>query len=153
MSYPNLKTNIVKKSTRRGRGPGSGKGSTSGRGHKGQKARSGSKFKPFFEGGSIELYRRLPKKGGFKRHWIDKPTIINVGDLAKFSISEVVNLKNLKDKNLIPGTAKSFKILSGGELKNALTIDTNLYSRAAKQKLDDANCQFVSPDSSKKVQE
>ena len=144
MPYPNLTTKIVKSTKRRGRGTGTGKGGTSGRGHKGQKARAGSKFRAFFEGGSIELYRRLPKKGGFKRHWVEKPAVVNIGDLAKFEISEIVNLKNLKAKNLIPNTAKSFKILSQGELKTALTIATELYSKAAKQKLDTANCQFVS---------
>ncbi|MDP7385527.1 MAG: 50S ribosomal protein L15, partial [Nitrospinota bacterium] len=46
-----------------GRGPGSGRGKTAGRGHKGQKSRSGSGVRPWFEGGQMPLYRRLPKRG------------------------------------------------------------------------------------------
>ncbi|MFA4930623.1 MAG: 50S ribosomal protein L15 [Patescibacteria group bacterium] len=150
MSHPSLKTKLVNKSKRSGRGPGSGRGHQSGRGRKGQKARTGHKFKSFFEGGSIELYRRLPKKGGFKRHWVDQPAVINVGDLARFGISEEVNLANLKAKSMIPNQAKSFKILARGELKTALTIATNQYSEAAKKKLAEANCQFVTPAATKK---
>ena len=46
-----------------GRGDGSGLGGTAGRGHKGQKARSGANMRPFFEGGQIPFFRRLPKRG------------------------------------------------------------------------------------------
>jgi large subunit ribosomal protein L15 len=48
---------------RKGRGPGSGNGKTAGRGHKGQKARSGAKFRPWFEGGQMPINRpcsRIP---------------------------------------------------------------------------------------------
>ena len=46
-----------------GRGDSSGLGKTAGRGEKGQKSRTGSKVRPFFEGGQIPLFRRLPKRG------------------------------------------------------------------------------------------
>ena len=46
-----------------GRGDSSGYGKTAGRGEKGQKSRSGAKIRPFFEGGQIPLFRRLPKRG------------------------------------------------------------------------------------------
>ena len=46
-----------------GRGPGSGKGKTCGTGVKGQGTRSGKKIKPWFEGGQMPLYQRVPKKG------------------------------------------------------------------------------------------
>ncbi|MDE5626443.1 MAG: 50S ribosomal protein L15, partial [Candidatus Amulumruptor sp.] len=53
----------VTRSTRIGRGPGSGKGGTSTRGHKGAKSRSGYSRKIGFEGGQMPLQRRLPKFG------------------------------------------------------------------------------------------
>ena len=53
----------VKRSTRIGRGAGSGKGGTSTRGHKGAKSRSGYSRKIGFEGGQMPLQRRLPKFG------------------------------------------------------------------------------------------
>ena len=46
-----------------GRGDGSGMGKTACRGEKGQKSRTGSTIRPFFEGGQIPLFRRLPKRG------------------------------------------------------------------------------------------
>ena len=46
-----------------GRGDSSGLGKTAGRGDKGQKSRTGSVIRPFFEGGQIPFFRRLPKRG------------------------------------------------------------------------------------------
>ena len=46
-----------------GRGQGSGQGTQAGKGHKGQKARSGGGVRTGFEGGSMPLYMRLPKRG------------------------------------------------------------------------------------------
>ena len=65
MNAGNLKpaSGAVRKVKRLGRGPGSGTGKTAGRGHKGQKARSGKKLHPSFEGGQMRLMRRLPKRG------------------------------------------------------------------------------------------
>ena len=52
-----------KKTKRIGRGQGSGWGTQAGKGHKGQKARSGGGVRTGFEGGSMPLYMRLPKRG------------------------------------------------------------------------------------------
>ncbi|MEG1500373.1 MAG: 50S ribosomal protein L15, partial [Clostridiales bacterium] len=51
------------KSTRVGRGIGSGLGKTCGRGQNGQNSRSGGGVRPGFEGGQMPLSRRLPKRG------------------------------------------------------------------------------------------
>ena len=53
------------KSKRVGRGLGS-TGTYSGRGAKGQKARSGKNIPVGFEGGQVPLYKRIPKRSGFK---------------------------------------------------------------------------------------
>ena len=141
--YPKLTTQIVKNRKRIARGLGSGHGSTAGRGNKGQNARTGSKIKPFFESGHTELWRRLPKMGGFSRHWVKRPVVINLTTLALFKADEEVNLTNLKAKNLIPKQATSFKILGQGEIKQALTIATGLFSATAKTKLEKAGCKLV----------
>ena len=52
---------------RRGRGHGSGNGKTAGKGHKGQKARSGAP-RTGFEGGQMQMYIRLPKRGFTNRN-------------------------------------------------------------------------------------
>lgn len=145
MPYPILKTRLIKHSKRLGRGLGGGKGKTSGRGHKGQYARTGKKIKPFFESGAIEMFRRLPKKGGFTRHWVIKPTAINISNLKSYKQGETVDLSSLKAKHLIPKYAVAFKILSKGDLPHALIIATDLISAKAKAKLEAAGCQFSSP--------
>src|SRR5947199_10580105 len=52
-----------KKKVRVGRGPGSGLGKTTGRGIKGATSRSGYAMKVTYEGGQMQLFRRLPKRG------------------------------------------------------------------------------------------
>ena len=80
-------TSLVGKHKRRnrvGRGPGSGNGKTSGRGHKGQKSRAGYSRMPMFQGGSIPLFRRLPRVGFNNFNFAVKYEIINVMQLEKF---------------------------------------------------------------------
>ena len=98
-----------------GRGIGSGKGKTSSRGHKGQKSRSGVAIKSF-EGGQMPLYRRLPKRG-FKSLNKNKTAILNLSkiqniiDKPKNEIKNVLDLKILKDKNLVNKRFLKLKIL------------------------------------------
>ncbi|MFM2376897.1 MAG: hypothetical protein RLZZ165_1994, partial [Bacteroidota bacterium] len=53
----------TKVNKRLGRGQGSGRGGTSTKGHKGAQSRSGYKYRAWFEGGQMPLYRRIPKVG------------------------------------------------------------------------------------------
>ncbi|MEL6730109.1 MAG: 50S ribosomal protein L15, partial [Bacteroidota bacterium] len=50
----------TKSRKRIGRGQGSTRGGTSTKGHKGAQSRSGYKYRPWFEGGQMPLYRRVP---------------------------------------------------------------------------------------------
>lgn len=151
MPYPILKSRIVKPKKRIARGPGSGHGKTAGRGHKGQKARTGKKHRSFFEGNNIPLFRRLPKKGGFTRHWVDRPAIVNISDFADFKANEVVDLSTLQAKKIVKKDAGSFKILSKGEISKALKIAADFYSKSAKAKLDAAGCEYIKPDKKAKT--
>jgi len=79
-----------------GRGIGSGSGKTSGRGQKGQKSRSGGNPHPWFEGGQMPLYRRLPKRGFtniFKKELINENNRIesseNYEKIAKVVVEHV----------------------------------------------------------------
>ena len=121
------KTNFVK--IRVGRGIGSGKGKTSGRGVKGQKSRSGVAIKSF-EGGQMPLYRRLPKRG-FKIFGNKSDVaILNLSDIQlllknkKFDIKNTLDIKFLKEKNLIK---KKYEKLS---------IKTDFISKSAKSKIE-----------------
>lgn len=126
-----------KRRKRVGRGAGSGHGQTSGRGDKGQKARSGPKLRPWFEGGQMPLTRRLPKRGFtniFQR--IFAP--VNVGDLDIFEDDTRVTVDLLKEKRLVRRNAKQVKVLGEGELKKKLVVVAHRFSQTAEEKIKQA---------------
>ena len=123
-----------------GRGIGSGKGKTSSRGHKGQKSRSGVAIKSF-EGGQMPLYRRLPKRG-FKSLKKTKTAILNLSKIQKIlekqnnHIKDLLDLKILKEKNLINKKFLKLKILGTGEIKKNIVITAHFASKQALKKLE-----------------
>ena len=141
MELNNLVKNNKKK-IRVGRGIGSGKGKTSTRGHKGQKSRSGVAIKSF-EGGQMPLYRRLPKRG-FKSLQKDMTAILNLSkiqnilDKSKNNIKSTLDLKILKEKNLINKKFQKLKILGSGEIKKTIEISAHFASKQALNKIEKA---------------
>ena len=133
---------INKKKIRVGRGIGSGKGKTSSRGHKGQKSRSGVAIKSF-EGGQMPLYRRLPKRG-FKTLNKKNVAILNLSKIQKilenkkYNIKDQLDIKNLKDKNLISKKYLQLKILGSGEIKTKLDMTAHFASKQAQDKIQKA---------------
>ena len=129
-----------KKKIRVGRGIGSGRGKTSSRGHKGQKSRSGVAIKSF-EGGQMPLYRRLPKRG-FKSLQKDIVAILNLSkiqniiDKQKNEIKGNLDLKTLKEKNLVNKRFKKLKILGSGEIKKSIEISAHFASKQALVKIE-----------------
>jgi len=123
-----------KKNVRRvGRGHGSGRGKTSGRGHKGQKARTGGGVRPGFEGGQTPLYRRLPKEKGFKNLLFKKQyAILNVEELNKYK-GDVTKELLVKEGRIMEG--QLLKILGNGELKSALKVMADKFSKSAEEKI------------------
>ena len=131
-----------KKKIRVGRGIGSGKGKTSARGHKGQKSRSGVSIKSF-EGGQMPLYRRLPKRGfkSMKKNIIailNLSKIQNIIDKPQNDIKNILDLKILKEKNLINKKYKKLKILGSGEIKKNLEISAHFASKQSLTKIEKA---------------
>ena len=122
---------------RAGRGPGSGKGKTCGRGVKGQGSRSGKKLKPWFEGGQMPLYQRVPKKG-FHNHFRVENEIVNVGDLGVFGEGATVDVKALADRGLIRGSGRPVKVLAEGDAPKGIKLIVNKISGAAKEKIEAA---------------
>jgi large subunit ribosomal protein L15 len=131
-----------KKKIRVGRGIGSGKGKTSTRGHKGQKSRSGVAIKSF-EGGQMPLYRRLPKRG-FKSLNKNNTAILNLSkiqgmmDKSSNDIKDILDLKILKEKNLINKKYLKLKILGSGEIKKNIEISAHFASKQALVKIEKA---------------
>jgi large subunit ribosomal protein L15 len=127
----------AKASFRKGRGAGSGNGKTAGKGHKGQNARSGGGVRPGFEGGQLPLYRKLPKRG-FKNRFATNYAIVNVDSLNIFENGAVVDLEALKAARLVRKELDGLKILGSGEITKALTVKANVFSAAAKEKIEAA---------------
>ena len=125
-----------KRRKRVGRGDSSGLGKTAGRGEKGQKSRTGSSIRPFFEGGQIPLFRRLPKRGFNSLDHIEY-TLVNLNILEdNFAAGDVVDAESLRAKNLLGKTERMIKILANGEITKALTVKADKFSAAAKAKIE-----------------
>ena len=125
-----------KTSKRLGRGTGSGLGKTSGKGHKGQNARSGGGVRPGFEGGQLPLFRRLPKRGFSNAMFKVEYATINVSDLEKFEDGAVVTPELLIETGLINKQLDGIKVLGNGELNKKLTVKANVFSKTAKEKIE-----------------
>ncbi len=127
-----------KKKKRVGRGEGSGLGKTSGRGAKGQNSRSGGGVKAGFEGGQMPLQRRLPKRG-FVNIFRVKCRIVNISNIvAAFGPGQSIDPESLIEKGLIKGRKGPIKVLANGEIKDALTIKANMFSKKAVDKFEAA---------------
>ncbi len=119
-----------------GRGIGSGYGKTAGRGHKGQKARSGGKVSPGFEGGQMPLQKRLPKYGFTSR--IARTTAqVRLGELNRLE-SEVIDLMVLKAANLVRGDVTRARVFLSGELTRSLTVKGLAVTRGARAAIEQA---------------
>ena len=127
----------AKDAWRKGRGPGSGNGKTAGKGHKGQNARSGGGVRPGFEGGTLPIYRRLPKRG-FTNRFAKQYAIVNVSALNAFADGAVVDIAALLTSGLISSVQDGVKILGNGELSKKLTVQASVFSAAAKEKIEAA---------------
>ncbi|MFA7229802.1 MAG: 50S ribosomal protein L15 [Victivallaceae bacterium] len=121
-----------------GRGDSSGWGRTCGRGEKGQKSRTGSSIRPFFEGGQIPLFRRLPKRG-FKSFDRKEYNVINLGVLeANFEQGTVIDLEVLKAQGFVGKSNLELKVLANGDISKAFTVKAHKFSDAAKAKIEAA---------------
>ena len=117
-----------------GRGIGSGSGKTSGRGQKGQKSRSGGNPHPWFEGGQMPLYRRLPKRG-FTNIFKKEYEIVNLAQLVSLKDEDPITPEVMKKRGIIRKVG-SVKILGNGELSHSVTVHAQKFSRSAAGKIE-----------------
>lgn len=125
---------------RLGRGIGSGLGKTSGKGHKGQWARSGGGVRPGFEGGTMPLTRRLPKRG-FKNAMFKKVySIVNISTLEEcFENGAIINAEVLREKGIISKIEEyGLKVLGDGELTKSFTVQAKKFTESAAKKITEA---------------
>jgi large subunit ribosomal protein L15 len=128
-----------------GRGEGSGLGKTAGRGHKGFNSRSGGGVRPGYEGGQMPIYMRLGKLRGPNKKmsmpmgpFRTETVGVNISRLAGFADGTTVTPESLVAAGVIKNTRKPVKILGQGELKVALTVRAQGFSRSAREKIEAA---------------
>lgn len=121
-----------------GRGDGSGFGHTAGKGHKGQNARAGGGVKPGFEGGQMPLMRRLPKRGFKNFDFKLTFEVVNLDRLeAAFEGKTEITLDDIYSRGLCKFGAP-VKVLGGGNLTKALTVEAHRFTESAKAKIEAA---------------
>jgi len=126
----------IKEGRRVGRGIGSGLGKTGGRGHKGQKARSGGRVRPGFEGGQMPLQKRLPKFG-FSSRIARVSAEIRTSELNGIN-AEVIDLDALRAAGLINASILRAKIFLSGDVAKAVTIKGLGITKGAKAAIEAA---------------
>lgn len=131
-------------SKRLGRGQGSGKGGTSTRGTKGAQARAGYEHKIGFEGGQMPIQRRLPKFGFTNPNRVEYQAV-NVSAIealaAALKVSEI-GIDQIKDAGFA-GKTDLVKVLGNGDIKTAITIEANAFSKSAIAKIEAAGGKAV----------
>ena len=134
MKLNELSPSVPRKERKRiGRGNSSGWGKTAGKGSNGQNSRAGGGVKPYFEGGQMPIYRRVPKRGFSNAIFKKEYTVISLAFLNEnFEDGEEVSLETLFNKCLIKKGRDGVKVLGNGELNKKLTVKVHKISKSAK---------------------
>jgi large subunit ribosomal protein L15 len=128
----------VQNRKRVGRGNASGNGTTAGRGVKGQKSRSGRDLRAGFEGGQIQLIRALSRKRGFNNRFRVEYEPVNLSSLAGLAAGTNVTPDSLRASGIVKSRLLPVKVLGGGDLAVALTVQAHKFSASAKAKIEAA---------------
>lgn len=126
-----------------GRGQGSGRGGTSTKGHNGAQSRSGFSYRPWFEGGQMPLYRRIPKFGFKNINRVEYKAINldSLQELAEKYNADVIDHAFLADHGVISRVNTPVKVLGRGEIKASVNVKLNKYSKTAKAAIESAGGQ------------
>lgn len=141
MKFHELQTTKARKSSRVGRGIAAGQGKTAGRGTKGQKARTGARKKPGFEGGSTPLMVRLPKLNGFRSFRVRSETVYT-GQLQGYT-GKKATTEELAKAGLITSPYAKVKLVVKGELTTKVTVELQAASATAIAAVEKAGGTFV----------
>jgi large subunit ribosomal protein L15 len=140
MKYNELIVNKNTRPSRKGRGISAGQGKTAGRGTKGQKARTGhSKMPAGFMGGQRAIMQAIPKLKGFKTLH-NKAEVVYTDTLnsLKGNIDNFV----LAEKSFISSPYVKVKVISRGELKANIALETQFASKSAIEAIKKAGGSF-----------
>tara|TARA_S200000501_G_scaffold339097_1_gene346413 strand:- start:30 stop:470 length:441 start_codon:yes stop_codon:yes gene_type:complete len=126
---------LDKNRKRLGRGRASGTGKTAGRGNKGYHSRSGSKQRPWFEGGQMPLQRRVPKRGFSNSLFKKEFQIISISKILKLGLNKI-DLAIMIEKKLIKNANKPVKVLANGKIDKSIEVFANAFSESAIKKIE-----------------
>ena len=148
LTLKNLKSpkGANKNTKRLGRGQASGQGTQAGKGHKGQKARAGGGVRIGFEGGSMPIYMRLPKRGFKNAPFKVEYATVNLAELNAQFNNEEVSRDSLIAKGLLKGINRRLpiKVLGNGEISKALTfVNIEKFTASAQEKIEKAGGKLV----------
>ncbi len=137
MNLHSLKNNpgAKKRRMRVGRGESSGKGRTAGRGNKGQMSRAGHNRHPLFEGGQMQLIRRIPKRGFTSPNRVEYVGL-NVGELVKLVPGDITPEALVAVGRV--GVRDRIKVLGGGDITEARNVTAHGFSATARAKIEQA---------------
>ena len=140
MKYNDLVVEKNVRPGRKGRGIAAGQGKTAGRGTKGQKARTGHRKMPTgFMGGQRAIMQAVPKLKGFKSFHA-KAEVVYTDRLNELT-GKVDNLK-LAEAALISSPYVKVKVISRGELKSKIELETQFASKSAIEAIEKAGGSF-----------
>ena len=129
MKYNDLVVEKNTRPTRKGRGISAGQGKTAGRGTKGQKARTGHRKMPAgFMGGQRAIMQAVPKLKGFKS-FHSKAEVVYTDRLNELK-GKVDNF-TMADAALISSPYAKVKVITRGELKSKIELETQFASKSA----------------------
>lgn len=133
-----------------GRGIGSGLGKTCGRGHKGAKARKSNPKPPWFEGGQMPLYRRLPKRG-FNNRFRREFAIVNLDqlqaavDAGAIAAGATLDAEKLVEAGVIRRARDGVRLLGRGELTVPLVLEVAHASQKAIEAVERVGGKVIVP--------
>ena len=140
MKYNDLNVSKNTRPSRKGRGISAGQGKTAGRGTKGQKARTGHRKMPAgFMGGQRAIMQAVPKLKGFKSFHA-KAEVVYTDRLNDLS-GKVDNL-TLAENGLITNPYVKVKVITRGELKAKIELETQFASKTAIEAIKKAGGSF-----------
>ncbi|MFK7923509.1 MAG: 50S ribosomal protein L15 [Bacteroidia bacterium] len=130
----------TKNRKRIGRGQGTGRGGTSTKGHKGQQSRRGATYRPWFEGGQMPLYRRVPKFGFTNPNRVEYKVVNldTIQELVEKFPNEEINHEFLQAHGIISSVKHLVKVLGRGELSAKVDVKLNKFSKSAKEAIEKA---------------
>ena len=138
MKLNELMPSVPRKARKRvGRGESSGLGKTSGKGSNGQKSRAGGGVKPYFEGGQMPIYRRVPKRGFSNALFKKEYAIINLDVLNRFEEGTVVTPELLLETGIVSKMLDGLKVLGNGNLEKKISVEAHKVSKSAQKAIEE----------------